>query len=484
MNTVTPQSKRFSLPLRWLVPAAATLLLGACATSSPPAKVDTLTPLQWTAPLPHGGRVSDLTQWWQSLGDPVLVQLIEAAQTVSPSIASATSRLAQSRASLTGAQAANRPTLDAALSAQRGVNASSPTVGTALQSNLGAAWEIDLFGGNRKATDAAGARLEGAQAQWHEARVSVAAEVATRYLGWHNCTKALATVRADAASRQESARLSGLTEKAGFTAPATAALARASAAEGNARATQQQAQCDSTLKALVALTAMPEAELKKKMAVAPAYIAQAAMISVATLPASVLAQRPDVYAAERDVAAASFDVGSAQAQRYPRLMLNGAIGTLNYSNAQGTTDLATWSIGPISVSLPILDGGRRVANVEAAQARYTEAAAVYQGKVRQAVREVEDTLLTLASADARMTDATNAAVGYTASFNATQSRYQAGGASLPELEDARRIALAAQSALLQLELERTTAWVNLYRVLGGGWNASAPASSTPNSAAK
>jgi outer membrane protein TolC len=187
-----------------------------------------------------------------------------------------------------------------------------------------------------------------------------------------------------------------------------------------------------------------------------------------------------VYAAERDVAAASFDVGSAQAQRYPRLMLNGSIGTLNYTNAAGTTDLGTWSIGPISVSLPILDGGRRVANVEAAQARYTEAAAVYQGKVRQAVREVEDTLLTLASADARMADARSAAAGYAASFNATQARYKAGSASLPELEDARRIALAAQNALLQLELERTTTWVSLYRVLGGGWNAT----TQPTSAAQ
>jgi outer membrane protein, multidrug efflux system len=174
------------------------------------------------------------------------------------------------------------------------------------------------------------------------------------------------------------------------------------------------------------------------------------------------------------------DVGSAQAQRYPRLMLNGSIGTLNYTNAAGTTDLGTWSIGPISVSLPILDGGRRVANVEAAEARYTEAAAVYQSKVRQAVREVEDTLLILASADARLGDANTAAVGYAASFNATESRYKAGAASLPELEDARRIALAAQNALLQLELERTTTWVSLYRVLGGGWNAA----STTASAAK
>jgi outer membrane protein TolC len=121
-----------------------------------------------------------------------------------------------------------------------------------------------------------------------------------------------------------------------------------------------------------------------------------------------------------------------------------------------------------------------VANVEAAEARYTEAAAVYQSKVRQAVREVEDTLLILASADARLGDANTAAVGYAASFNATESRYKAGAASLPELEDARRIALAAQNALLQLELERTTTWVSLYRVLGGGWNAA----STTASAAK
>ena len=469
MNTVTPQPLRTGRPFQWAAPVLASVLLGACATASPPAKVETPAPLQWNAPLPHGGKVSDLTQWWQSLGDPVLVQLIDAAQAVSPSIASATSRLAQSRASLTGAQAGNRPTLDASLAAQRGVNSSSPTVGTALTSNLGATWEIDLFGGNRKAADAAGARLEGAQAQWHEARVSVAAEVATRYLSWHNCNKALATVRADAASRQESARLSGLTEQAGFTAPATAALARASAAEGNARSTQQQAQCDSTLKALVALTAIAEPDLKKKMAAAPADHAQAAMISVANLPAAVLAQRPDVYAAERDVAAASFDVGSAQAQRYPRLMLNGSIGTLNYTNAAGTTDLGTWSIGPIALSLPLFDGGQRAANVDAAQARYREAEVNYSAKVRQAVREVEEALVNLQSTEARKQDAEVSTQGYAESLAATQSRYGQGLANLVELEDARRTALASQSAQLSLALERNRAWVALYRALGGGF---------------
>ena len=465
-------------PVLTTAPPAATLcvlaaLLSGCASPPGGTAPTVAVPPQWQAPLPHGGSVSDLTQWWHSLGDPLLVDLIAAAQDVSPSIASARARLVQARATQTGAQAANRPTLDASLSAQRGVSSSSVTVGTALQSSLAASWEVDIFGGNRQSALAASARLEGAQAQWHEARVSVAAEVASQYFNWQSCQRILAVVRADAASRAESARLNDLTSKAGFTAPATAALARASAAEGNARVTQQQTQCDSTLKALVALTASPEAALRQKLPQAPADAAQRAMISVASVPAAVLAQRPDVYSAERDVAAASADVGAAEADRYPRLMLSGAVGTLNFSNAAGSIDLNTWSIGPITLSVPLTDGGRRAANVEAAKARYDEAAALYRAKTRQAVREVEDALLSLASTESRKADARDASTGYATSFEATQARYRVGSASLPELEDARRTALAAQTALHQLELERTTAWISLYRALGGGWSAAA-----------
>lgn len=429
-----------------------------------------MAPSVWNAPLPHGGSATDLAHWWHSLGDPVLVELIESAQAVSPGVASAASRIAQARAAFGAAHAANQPTLDASLSAQRGVNSSSPTVGTALQSNLGASWEIDLFGANRDAAQAAEARLQGSGAQWHEARVSIAAETALQVFGWRSCQQVLEVVKQDAASRAETARLSELSAQAGFTAPAVAALARASAAEGHARSTQQAGQCDSTLKALVALTAQPEATLRSKLQLPTGDSAERAMLSVSSVPAEVLSQRPDLYAAEHEVAAASADLGSAQAQRYPRLALNGSIGTLNYSNAAGSTDLNTWSIGPITLSLPILDGGRRAANVDAARARYTEAAALYQAKARQAVREVEEALLSLANTRSQQADAATAAKGYGASFNATQARYQAGAASLPELEDARRIALAAHTTLLQLELQHTNAWVALYRALGGGWN--------------
>lgn len=456
------------------LPLLLAALLAGCAsqtTSSPSIAATATVPAQWQAPLPHGGSVSDLNQWWQSLGDPVLMQLITAAQEVSPTTAAAKSRIVQARSTLTGAQSANAPQLNASLSAQRGVNSASPTVATALQGSLDASWEIDVFGGNTQSANASTARLQGASAGWHEARVSVAAEVATQYFSWRTCEQLVGVFKSDTQSRRETARLTDLTAKAGFTAPATAALAAASAAESNARTVQQQAQCDSGIKALVSLTALDEPALRQRLKSAPSTDSPSAMPVVTTVPAALLTQRPDVYTAEREVAAASADVGAAEAQRYPRLTLNGSVGALNFSNSAGTTDLSTWSIGPVSLTLPLFDGGKRTANVEAAVARYEEASVSYRAKVRQAVREAEDALLTLASTDARKLDAITARAGYATSFEATRARFEAGSASLPELEDARRTLLAAQNTLLQLELERTTAWINLYRALGGGWSA-------------
>jgi outer membrane protein TolC len=134
-----------------------------------------------------------------------------------------------------------------------------------------------------------------------------------------------------------------------------------------------------------------------------------------------------------------------------------------------STDLQTWSIGPLALTVPIFDGGRRAANVDAAQARYEEAAALYAARVRQAVREVEEALVNLESARARGHDARTAAEGYRTSFVATEARYRSGLASLVELEDARRTLLAAETALLGLQRENAASWIALYRATGGGW---------------
>ena len=428
----------------WL---ALVLPLVACSTTAPPAQVSAPAPAAWNAPLPHQGSLTGMARWWTQLQDPLLVELIDAAQAVSPGIAQAQSRIAQARATQVVSEAISRGDV---------------------QAGLQASWELDLFGSNRAAKTAADERLAGAQALWHEARVSVAAEVAQQTSSIRTCLTQQQVAERDAQSRSETSRLSQLSERAGFTAPATAALARASAAEAQARASQQRMQCDVEVKALVALTGWEEPTLRTRLA-QPVAAAPDALFTVDALPAQVLTQRPDVYNAEREVAAASADVASAQAQRYPRLTLSGSVGAAQVRTGGVTTDLSTWTIGPLALSVPIFDGGRRAAQTDAAQARYDEAASQYRAKVRQAVSEVEQALVRLQSTAERSASARTAAEGYRASFDATEARWRGGLASLVELEDARRTALAAENALVALQHERQTAWIALYRAAGGGW---------------
>jgi NodT family efflux transporter outer membrane factor (OMF) lipoprotein len=307
----------------------------------------------------------------------------------------------------------------------------------------------------------------------------VAAEVASTYYSLSTCQQLLDLARQDLDSRRETARLAELSSKAGFTAPADAALARASAADGNSRLTQQNAACELDIKALVALTGLAEPELKSKVAAVGLTPAQASGFAVTSVPAQTLAQRPDVFAAERDVIVASAQVGYAKAQRLPHLSLNGSIGALRYSSQGETSSLNTWSFGPLAISLPLFDGGRRAAQVTAAEANYSQAVTLYRARVRQAVREVEEALVKLHSAQARKDDTQIAVTGYAESLQAVQNRYGQGLASQMELEDARRSNWAAQSAQQNLALERNLAWVALYRALGGGFDAATVNNTSP-----
>ncbi|BEP48672.1 MULTISPECIES: efflux transporter outer membrane subunit [Variovorax] len=474
--------------------------LAGCGLTRPPAAVEAPFPAQWHAPLPHGGSLASLADWWRQLDDPLLVELIAAAEAASPNLASAAARVAEARSTRVQAGAALLPNLDATASASRGVSGSSFGSGgaasssssstaaiaplTTLQAGLQSKWEIDLFGRLRADRDSAEQKLSSATAKWHEARVAVAAETANAYFAERACQQQLRVSESDAKSRGETARLTDLSARAGFTAPADAALARASASDASGRLTQQRAVCAVQRKALVALSGIDEPTLERKLAASPAQRTLPAVGSIASVPAEAISQRPDVYAAELGVASASADVGSAEAERYPRLSISGSIGRMQIRTSGFRESLDTWTIGPVSLTVPLLDGGARAANSDAAKARYTEAVSLYRANVRQAVREVEEALVNLEATDARAADADAAVKNYQASFDATQARYQSGLASLFELEDSRRTLFAAQTARVSLQRERTEAWVALYRSMGGGWTRPESPSMTSNPAAK
>jgi outer membrane protein TolC len=150
--------------------------------------------------------VGGLSQWWQQQGDPLLVSLIEAAQRQSPTVAKAATRIEEARANQALANSALLPNLSAQIGSTRGVSQVGIPVATSTQLGVLSSWELDVVGANSAVSKASVAQVEGSQAQWHEARVSVAAEVANVYFSLFGCRQMQALAQGDAQSHLETAR--------------------------------------------------------------------------------------------------------------------------------------------------------------------------------------------------------------------------------------------------------------------------------------
>jgi NodT family efflux transporter outer membrane factor (OMF) lipoprotein len=490
--------------------------LTGCA-SGPPAQPENRAPAPalaatWQAPLPQAGQAPartanaaiaanaaeaagaaaarapiaagalNATTTWAHFNDPLLPGLVAAAQQASPTLSAARARIERARATRAAAGAALLPSLDAVATATQGRSAPRGGATASVTLGLQTAWEIDLFGGAAAGRDAAQARLQGAQAAWAGARLAVAAETASSYLDLRACEALSVQARADAQSRGETAKLTELSVRAGFTPPADAALARAGAAQSRNQAVSQAAACDTLVKSLVELTDIAEPALRRQLAPRTALLPQPGALTLAdTLPAALLSRRPDLAEAERNVIAAAGERSQTQAREKPSLSLTGSLAG-GAGRASGITATgANWSFGPLVVDFPLFDGGRRAADSAAAQASYDDAVAQYRGLARRAVREVESALVALQSGSQRMDDALGAAQDFETSLRATAARQQGGLASLFDLEAARRNAVTAQSALIDLQRERAGAWISLVRALGGGWDATtlSAAATTP-----
>ncbi len=470
MNLLMTKSRRPALGLSLTL--IASLLLSACAVGPTYAPPVVTTTAAWQAPVPHDGDMATLTDWWLRWNDATLVGLIEAAQASSPTLDQAAARIAQARAGQAIAGASALPVATGSASASRG-NLVGQSLGlgalTSVSASLQSSWELDLFGANRRGREAAAARSGARTLDWHQARVSLAADVAATYANLRVSEALVVGFERDAASRKETSRLTGLKTDAGFEAPANAALARASASEAAARLTAQRAEVDLGVKALVALTGLNETVLRNTLAVGRAQLPTGANLSIERVPAAVLAQRPDLAGSERELAALTAEIGAAEADRYPKISLTGSVGYSLARIAGSTAGTTTWGFGP-SIDIPLFDAGRRSAVVEQAKARYDESLAGYKSVAIRAVREVEEALTQLQSAKLRAPDLQASLAGYQAFEKAAQARLSAGAGSVLELEEARRSVLAAQVAVLAMERERLAASISLYRAAGGGWD--------------
>lgn len=436
---------------------------------------------QWHAPLPaaHGGEVRALSHWWSHWNDAALTNLIEHAQMHNTSVAQAAARIGEARATVSGQTAVLFPAFNARGSEtkSKGGNQGNPFAAPGeLQhmrtGSIDAAWEFDVVGGARRAREASTSRLDARTADWHDARVSVAAEVALQYTNFRTCEVLVTGYEADAASRAKTTELTQLKTRAGLESPANAALADASLAEARARLVAQRTECETIVKAMVALTGLQETSMRATLKPGTATLPAPATFDVRAVPAEWLSQRPDLLASEAEARAASAEIGVAIADRFPRLTLTGTIGTTEFLGTSAASAGAfagrSWSYGP-ALSLPLFDFGRRAAVVEGNRARFEGAVAAYRGKVAAAVREVEEALVRLHGANARTADAEKALAGYKQFLAATEARVKAGIGNLPELEDARRNVVASQGVAVGVARERVAAWIALYKSMGGGF---------------
>jgi NodT family efflux transporter outer membrane factor (OMF) lipoprotein len=314
----------------------------------------------------------------------------------------AAAQIASARASLASSKAAGVPTLTGSGSATRansstGSSTGSSGISTSASAGLDASWELDLFGSVRRKVEAGEATAQAREADWNDTRVSLAAELASDYITYRACLATLQLTRADAASRQATARITMGSWRDGASSSADAALAEASAASARASQLAQEAECELDVKALVPLTGLAEPALRTLLSTSAGRPLQSASFAVQSLPVALLSQRPDVVAKERALAAASASIGAAEAGRYPRLSLSGSISRSVVAPGSAQVLSTPWSFGP-SLSLPLFDGGAAKATVRSAEASYAIALAEYRQAVNTAVQEVEQNLVRLASA--------------------------------------------------------------------------------------
>lgn len=456
---------------------AALALLAGCAAPPLNATAPPRLPGAWTTPQagPQSGTQALPADWWTPLADPLLPALIERARAQSPSLAQARARLARATAGREAAQAALAPRVGLELAPQRGQMAPPLRASTSALWTVQAGWEIDLFGSTRASRDAAGQRAVAAQLNLDQAQVSLDVEVAQALLAWRHADAQTRLAAEDQALAERLATADAAQAQAGVLSSAGAALSQTIAAAARSRHRAWQEQRGIWLQTLAVLCADEANSLATELATRPAALPVPQALRVETVPAELLERRPDLRAALHQWQAAALDAHAARIdQTTPQLSLGALAGRGRWELSSGTLTGQVWNLAP-TLSLPLFDFGGRAAATAAARATEAEARAGLEAQWRGAVSEVEQALLRWHAASAERVDATTTRQHWQRIAEATRAQARAGLASPQAQARDQRNLLTATSAELDAAREHVAAYLQLVRALGGGWQASAAA---------
>ncbi|UVO51950.1 efflux transporter outer membrane subunit [Sphingomonas sp. SUN019] len=424
----------------------------------------------------------DLTRWWQRFDDPVLGQLVERAATTNLDIAQAVARLRQAREGLVQSRASLLPSLGGSTS----YNRSQPIVGSrtttlpdgsiittgadgsdTFSAGLNASYQLGLFGEIRRTVEVSQAQYEASGYDYANVLLTVQSEVARNYVLARLYQAQLANARSSLTLQDDNLEIAGFRVQAGLVSSLDSEQARAQRAQTAASIPSLEQQYNAAVSRIGVLTGEAPGALKPALA-APKPIPRGPMSVGVGIPADVLRQRPDVRTAERNLAAATAQIGIAKAELYPALAISGNINT----NAPSATSLFDAITGSLFAGLTqaIFQGGRLKSQVRGAAAAADGALAAYKSTVLLALEDIENAVVALKAAQERERQFAIALDAARNSAILSRSQYRTGLTDFTTLSQQESSLLSAQNGATQARADAASALVQLYNALGGGWD--------------
>ena len=418
--------------------------------------------------------IGALETWWTLFDDPRLDGLIRRAVAANPDLMIAVARIQQARARYRLTTAALAPAVDVSGAYSRtrySENAGGSNAGTTkdlYQAGFDAGWELDLFGGVRRAGEAAGARLAAAGENRRDVLVCLEAEVARNYLELRGSQQRLLAARENVGVQERTLCLVRGRQESGLGNRLEVAQAETQLALTRARLPPLENSAGASIYRLSLLLGLPPRALEKELAPEAPLPARPARLPQ-TLPSDLLRRRPDIRRAERQLAAASADIGVATADLFPRFSLTGLLGL----QSAGLGDLINagsryWTVGP-TVRWSLFDAGRVRANIDLNRGLREEARAAYEKTVLAALGEVESALLGLSREAQTLRNLVAAVRSGQQAVELASGRYRAGISDILSFLQSQTALYLSQDQRVQSEQRLALYQVALFKALGGGW---------------
>ena len=429
-------------------------------------------------------RQADLKTWWAAFDDPLLTRFVSLALEQNLDIAQAATRVAQSRAALRYADAVLLPAANLSASAARAYQSVETPLGQVLkatpgfdrsgslyEANLGASWEIDVFGGLQRGREAARAGYEASEAGAVATRLAIAAQTADVYITIRGLQARIAIARQQVDTRRQLLALVRLQYEKGVAAELQVNQAEGSLTQAEAQIPALEAGLDTAMNALdVLLGAQPGSYRAALAAVTPVPVAPG--LAASGSPADMIRRRPDLIVAERHVAAANARIGVAISEYYPRFSLAGLLGSATaITSGNLFAGAASQAQGTLGLRWRLFDFGRVDAQIAAARGQEAEALAAYRLAVLRAAEDVENAFSALIKREAQVGILTRGETSLARARANAFAAYQGGAVSLIEVLDADGNLLQLRDGKAQAQTEAARAAIASFRALGGGWEA-------------